>query len=195
MVSEPANLEDLLDRASQAAQGSDRTSLGTLLSLTGDRSFGALLLVAGVILISPLSGIPGMASLMALWVFLVAVQLLCRRQHFWLPRWLLSRSVKRRALDKALTVLRRPARRMDSWLKPRLKLITNTTSTYIIALVCLLLALIMPAMELVPFSATAAGLPLTLFGLSLIARDGLLTLIALAFTALPVALVLTNFIL
>jgi hypothetical protein len=50
----------------------------------------------------------------------------------------------------------------------------------------------MPAMELVPFSANGAGAALTAFGLSLIAHDGLLALLAFVFTAMTFGLVLYN---
>lgn len=44
-------------------------------------------------------------------------------------------------------------------------------------------------MELVPFSANGAGAALTLFGLGLIAREGLLVLVALALTVATFGLV------
>ena len=50
----------------------------------------------------------------------------------------------------------------------------------------------MPVMEVIPFSANAAGAALTAFGLSLIARDGLLALIAFTFTAITIGLVAYN---
>ena len=40
----------------------------------------------------------------------------------------------------------------------------------------------MPVMEVIPFSASGAGAALTAFGLALIARDGLMALLALIFT-------------
>jgi len=44
-------------------------------------------------------------------------------------------------------------------------------------------------MELVPFSANAAGAALTVFGLSLIARDGVLALIAFVLTGVGLRLI------
>ncbi len=42
---------------------------------------------------------------------------------------------------------------------------------------CLLIALAMPPMEFIPFSANGAGLALTLLGLGLVARDGIVLLL------------------
>ena len=47
-------------------------------------------------------------------------------------------------------------------------------------------------MEFVPFSATGAGAALTAFGLALIARDGLVTLIALGVTLATAVLVVQS---
>ena len=55
-----------------------------------------------------------------------------------------------------------------------------------IATVCVLIAAAMPAMEVVPLTANGAGAALTAFGLSLIAHDGLLAIVAFAFTAITI---------
>lgn len=178
MAQELSNLEQLLDQLELVAEHQERISLGDLITAAGRRSFGTLLLMVGAMLVSPLSGIPGMATTTAIFVLLIAAQLLGGREHFWLPRWLLRRSVKRHHLLKALHWLRRPARFIDSFLRPRWTWLVCNSATYFIALVCVLLAMVMPTMELVPFSATAAGFTLAFFGLALVAHDGLLVVIA-----------------
>jgi hypothetical protein len=65
-------------------------------------------------------------------------------------------------------------------------------SRYLIAAVCAAIAAAMPAMELVPFSATGAGVALTVFGLALISDDGLLALVAFVVTAATVGFVVSS---
>ena len=60
----------------------------------------------------------------------------------------------------------------------------GASATRVIAAFCVLIALGMPPMEMIPFSANLAGAALAAFGLALIARDGVLALIAFAFTAI-----------
>ena len=189
MSQELTNLEQLLDRIGKAADDLDRVSLGMIVEAVGGRSFGPLLVTVGVILASPLSGIPGMPTTMGMLLLLIAVQLLFRREHFWLPRWLLRRSVARNNLVKALEWLRPPARFIDSWLGPRLTIFIRGLSFYLMAIVCLVIAAGLPVMELVPFSATSAGAVLTVFGLSLIAHDGFMALLAFVLTAITFGLV------
>jgi hypothetical protein len=184
-IHEPHNLEQMLDRFKQAERDeeTDQVSLGDILYEVGRRSFAPLLLVPGIITLLPVVGdIPGVPTLMALLVLLVAVQLLFRAHHFWIPKFLLNRSVSKEKLDKAVRWSRRPARFVDKFLKPRLTFLTHGTGIVIVALACIAIALAMPPMEVVPFTANGAGLALTLFGLSLMSHDGLLAAAAFALT-------------
>lgn len=95
----------------------------------------------------------------------------------------------RNKLCKALDWLRAPARFVGRFLRRRLTIFTQSAGIYVIAIVCIVIAAAMPVMELVPFSANGAGAALTAFGLSLIAHDGLLSLLALVFTVATFGLV------
>lgn len=183
------SLEQLLERIGEADGEGDRVSLGAIVEAVGQRSFGPLLLLAGLVTLSPVGDIPGTPTIMAVLVLLIAGQLLFRRKHFWLPRWLLDRSVAQSKLRKAIGWLRKPARFTDRALRPRLTQLTRAGGIYAIAIVCAVIAFAMPVMEVVPFSATGAGAALTAFGLALIAEDGLLALIAFLFTALTLGVV------
>lgn len=176
------NLEGLLDRLAEARTEADHIEVSTMLELVGFRSFGALLLVPAVIVLSPLSGIPGLPSVMAAVVVLIAAQLLVGRRHFWLPGWVLHRRVPRSKFDKALRFLRPITCWLDKLVKPRLTMLTRGASVYLIALLCIGIAATMVPMELIPFGNSTAGAALTVIGLALIAHDGLLVLVALGFS-------------
>ncbi len=187
------NLEQLLDRicAAGGVEDNDQVSIGAVLKKVGWRSFGPLLLFAGVLTLAPLVGdIPGVPTFIGIIVFLIAIQLLLHQEHFWLPNFLLKRSVSQNKLQKATAWFRKPAKLIDKFLKPRLQVFIEGKTIYVVALICLIIAVAMPVMELVPFSANGAGAALTAFGLSLIARDGLLAIIALVFTASTAGLVI-----
>lgn len=189
MADEPRNLQQLLERLECAANDRDRVSLAEMMEAIGIRSFGPLLLLAGIILTSPLSGIPGMPTTMSIFVLLIAIQLLLHKDHFWLPQWLLKRSVDGSKLQKAMKAVRRPAHFVDRWTGPRLTFFSGAVGVHLIAIFCILVAIGTPAMEVVPFSATLAGAALSIFGLSLIARDGLLSFIALLLSGSVIGLI------
>ena len=187
------NLQQLLDSIEDASQRGDRISLSAVLETMGERSFGPMLVLAGVVVLAPLIGdIPGIPTTVGIIVFLVAGQLLLGRKHFWLPRWLLERSVASDKARKALGWLRPPARVIDRLLAPRLTMFTRGAATYAVAVACLVIAMTMPAMEVVLFAANVAGAALCAFGLALIARDGLMALIAFAFTATTIGVGMYN---
>lgn len=175
------DLEQLLDRTEDAAKDSgERTSVGDILDHIGTRSFAPILLVAGLVMLAPVIGdIPGVPVLMGLIVILVAAQLLARRRHIWLPQWILRRSVDHAKIEKAVKWLRRPARFVDRWTKPRLEWAVRHAGAYVVAATCIVVAAATPIMEFIPFSATFAGIAITSFGLALVARDGAIALVAM----------------
>jgi hypothetical protein len=178
-----ADLQQLLERIRNAAGDSNQVSLRAITEQLGSRSFGPFLLLAGLVTLAPIIGdVPGVPTLMAIIVLLVAAQLLIGRRELWLPRWLLERSVARGKVDKALLWMRRPARFIDRLLRPRLSMFVNGPGIYAITIACIVIAAATPPMEFVPFTANGAGIALTAFGLALIAKDGLVALMALVFT-------------
>lgn len=182
---EPSNLEELLDRIDETTEGDDKVTMDDILDVVGRRSFGPMLLLAGVITAMPVVGdIPGVPGIMGVFVVLIAGQLLLRREHLWLPQWILNRSVEPDKISTALEWTYPVARFVDGWLKPRMTGLTHATGAYASAITCIVIGAAMPAMEVVPFSANFAGLALTAFGLALIVHDGLVALLAFGFTLL-----------
>lgn len=189
------NLEQLFDCISDAAaqKTDEKVSIDTIMDMIGRRSFGPMLLVAGLVILAPVIGdIPGVPSIMGMFVFLIAIQLLIGQEHFWLPNWLLERAISSEKLAKAVTWLQKPAHFIDKLIRPRMLIFVNGTAKYMIAVVCILIALMLPFMEVVPFSANAGGLALVAFGLALIAKDGLLSLFSFILTGLTAWLIIAN---
>ncbi|MDR5906145.1 exopolysaccharide biosynthesis protein [Franzmannia qiaohouensis] len=180
-ASAPRTLGELLERLQRIDSRDGRASLDDVLDELGRRAFGPLLLLAGIVTMVPvIGGIPGVPTVMAGLVLLVAVQLLLQRQAIWLPRWLLERSIALASLHKACAWLMPPARVLDTLLRQRWAALVGDHAVLAIAICCIGVALMMPPMELVPFSANGAGLALSGFGLALMAKDGLMALLAFA---------------
>lgn len=178
---EARDLEELLDQL-HCASNTDhhRITVRDIVIAVGTRSFAPLLLLVGILITSPLSGIPVFPTVAAIIVLLISAQMLIGRRHFWLPDWLLNRSLPRKQMLQAIDFLRPAARWVDRLIKPRLTYLVKGPALLIIAVLCTLIALAMPGLELIPFSSSMAGLALTAFGLSLVAQDGFLAIIAYA---------------
>jgi hypothetical protein len=188
---EPTNLKQVLDRLENITKRGQIT-LGDIVNHFGKRTVGALLLLAGLITLAPVIGdIPGVPTIMGIFVFLTAIQLLIAKENIWLPNFILRRSVSQSKMVTAIKWMRPAARFMDRFLHPRHPRFVQGPAIYAIAIMCMLIALVMPIMELVPFSANLAGAALTAFGLALTAHDGLLALIAFVLTAIIFVTVLS----
>jgi hypothetical protein len=124
-----------------------------------------------------------MPTIIAIMVLLVAGQLLIGRDYFWLPQFVLRRNMSHEKFTRTMRWLRPPARFIDRWTGKRLTFLTSPRAITVTAAACMLVALTMPAMELVPGASVAAAFALTMFGLALIAKDGLLMLFAYAAVA------------
>src|SRR5687767_9091481 len=181
----------MLDRLDKAATG-ERIDVECMMEAVGRSSFGALLLLGGLVTLSPLDIIPGIPTLIALAVLIVCAQLLAGRRHFWLPSWVLKRSISSQRFRRALAWLHTPARFGDRLVRPRLAAVATDAAVKVIAVGCIVVALAMPVMEVVPFSANLAGIALTAFGLAVIAHDGLLAFVAYAATAAGVVVIATQ---
>ncbi|MBN7770467.1 exopolysaccharide biosynthesis protein [Marinobacter daepoensis] len=190
---DPESLTELISRIRATTRDQDRVSVGDLMAAVGERSFGPLVLLAGLITVAPLIGdIPGVPTILGLLVLLTLGQLLCQRRSIWIPRRMAERGV---AKEKLLTGLRwadKPAAWIDRWTKRRFSWLVTGLGQYLMALVCMAVAAAMPLMELIPFSANGGGLSLMAFGLAIVARDGLLALLAVAATCGTGWVVLTN---
>ncbi len=191
-MSDPANLQQVLDRITQTAADHPHVTFGTIMDTVGSHSFGPLLMVVGILLLSPISAIPGVPTLSGLLILFLSIQMLVIRDRFWLPAWLLNRQLPTDKLLKGIGYLEPVADFIDHRLHSRLVGVVRGPGSYLIGGVCVLIACAMPLMEIVPFSATAAGFALTVFGLALISRDGLLALLALLFTTTVSGLIAVN---
>ena len=178
-----SNLTDLIDTLEQVAPQKAYVSVDDVFQTVGLRTFGPLLLAAGLITLMPVVGdIPGVPTLMAAILLLTGGQLLAGRRHVWLPHWLLKRQLSRASFIKALQYARKPACWVDRWLRVRWRWLTGKQGNRLTAVTALIIALAMPPMEFIPFSANGAGLALTLLGLGLVARDGCWILAGMALT-------------
>lgn len=177
---EPESIEDVLDCVEQAGNGDTRVSVADIVERIGDGAFAPLMLVPALVMISPLTAMFGVSTVCGLVVALIAFQMVIGRERLWLPGFVLRRTVSSRRLDRTVGWFARPARFVDAMTGKRLTVLVDPPLTRVWALLCLVLALVIPALELVPMSATVVASAIALFGLAMLARDGLLALLGLA---------------
>lgn len=179
---EQGSLEQVIDGIIDLGKGQDRVHVSDMQDSLGQRSFGPFLFVPAIIEISPIGGIPGVPTMLALIVALFAIQMLFGRDHFWIPGFLSKRSVSGEKLDKGLNKIRPMIRWLDKISRTRLNWAVSQGFLRVLAVLCVLLATSVPPLELLPFASTAPFSAIALFGLGITTQDGLLIVLGLIIT-------------
>lgn len=177
------DLRGVLDRVKKAGDGEDQVNVGEILETVGQRSFGPILIVISLIAFTPLGAVPGVPTLLATLVVLIAGQILFGVRHFRLPQAILRRHMEREKFTRSLGFTRKAARAVDAILKPRLSWLFSGPYVRVAALGCILVALTVPPLEVLPFAGTVSWAAIAAFGLALVAHDGLFAIVALGFAA------------
>lgn len=173
-------VQEVLGELDELAAENARVCIGDVLDDFGRRSFGVFLLLPPLIELTPIGGVPGMPSFLALVVAITAVQLLLGKDHVWLPAFIQNRSVSGRRLHRALMKLRGVAQWLDARSHKRLPGLTQGVWVQMAALLAIALACLVPPLEVIPFASTVGLLPSAAIGLALLVRDGALMAAALA---------------
>ena len=170
-------VEDVLDQTDKLLER-DKDYLGVdeLTDELGLRSIAAVLVAPSLALVSPLSGVPLFSSACGAMIALVSGQMLLGRKTLWLPGFLSRRQVSVRAARKATHTLRRFAHWMDRRFKKRLTWMLTPPALRVIQAVCLLCGLLIPMLELLPFTSSILGAVVTLLAVSMLTGDGLIAL-------------------
>lgn len=178
-TSEPQSVEEVLGELDELAAAQRRVCIADVLDDFGSRSFGIFILIPPLIEFSPLGGIPGVPSLLALVVAITAAQLFIGKEHVWMPQFIQSRSISSRRLHRALMRLRGMAHWLDERSHNRLESLVEGIWVRIAAAIIIVLCCAVPPLELLPFASSLPMLPIAAFGLALTVRDGMLMAIAL----------------
>jgi hypothetical protein len=182
------NFSDLLQSLVDRTSG-ETVTLGQLLDVVGRRSFGPVILLLGLVGISPLTVVPGATWAVATVTLAFAVQILFNLKHPLMPGGLLNLSLPRNQLVKLVAAGGKAAHIADKLTAPRLTFLTAPPFVTVTALACIGSALVTYPLGLVPLGPVLPGLSIVLLGIGMTARDGVflgLSLLTLAGSALLV---------
>lgn len=161
--------------------------VGDVVKVLGQKSYAPLLMVPGLALVSPLSGVPGFSSICGITIALVSLQMMAHRRVLWLPGWLRHRHLGKDRGPKVIGWFRRPARWLDRVSRHRLGLLTRRPLIVLPLSFCLVAGAIIPFLEMLPFTSSILGGVVAIIGAGLFARDGLITLLGMGLVVAAVA--------
>lgn len=186
---EATSLTDVVDAIRRAGDG-ETLSVEDILHEIGDRSFATALLVPALLLVSPISGIPGSPTVGAIIVILIASQWILRRKHLWLPGFIMRRTVAAEKMHKALAWLERPAAFVDRHTRPRLRMLTSGPFRTVTLAAVLVIAAAWPLLEILPLVTSVGAFAVALLSFGLMTRDGLYVVAGYTFVGIAVAIIL-----
>lgn len=156
-----------------AEEPGERITVRTIFGALSDRSFAILVVLLGLPNCLPMP--PPIPALCALLLIVIAVQMVSLRPAPWLPRSLLTRSVSRADLVRAIKRALPLVDRLERWSQPRWNLFEARTGAVLSGLLLTMMAIGMlfapPIVGQVPY-----GIAVCLVGLGQVERDGLLVL-------------------
>lgn len=181
---EPTSVSEVLGELDELAAHGDRVRVADVLDDFGARSFGPFIMIPALLEITPIGGLPGVPTALALFIALIASQLLLGRDHVWMPQFVQQRAVGSKKLHAAVRKLRGLANFLDRHSQGRLERLTRGPAMRLVALIILTLCCAVPPLEFLPFASSIPMLAIAILGLALTVRDGALLLAALLFTVL-----------
>lgn len=168
--------------------GDGKISLDDIVGAFGNRAFGILFLLFGLPNCFPMP--PGIPVLCGIVVGVVALQMLLGRQTLVLPRWLGSRRIARSLIESAIGKSKPVLRRLEAISRPRYPSLTGDLMRRAVGLAGLALAVALMA-PIPIFGGIPAGIAVTVLGLALTQRDGILLSFGIV-VATPIALGVTS---
>lgn len=163
----------LLEQIGQ--EGEPVMQLDSLVDMFGERGFGALLLLLGL-LSATIGVIPGVTTLLAFPIILLGFQLVIWREQPWLPKRLLRREMERATYLKNIQRVLPTLRFVERYSRPRFRLLNTNVHESLMGLACIVMALIL-TLPLVGFNLVPS-IAVGLFGFGMMQRDGAVMLAA-----------------
>lgn len=173
-------------QAIDAGAGADGVQVSGIVDRLDERAFGLLILLLTIPCLVP--GLPG-AQIIAIGIFLLAIQVVIGRREPWLPGWFMRAHVKKSWISAIAGFADKRLRWTEQVARPRLSFLTTGFGERLAALIMALAAVTV----MLPITNTIPSIALTLLSLGLIQRDGLFALagavVALGWITLLSALV------
>lgn len=165
------SLSDIAERIGDSSDG-DQVSVKDMITTIGKRAFGPLLLMFGLLALSPVGAIPGASVVLGALIILVAAQVLFGRDSPWFPKRLTRISVDSHKVQSAVNKINPYLSKIDKFLRPRWRFMMSSPAPHIVALFCIVLALLMYPLALVPWGVAAPSLAIVVLGVGLTNHDG-----------------------
>jgi hypothetical protein len=173
-------------RALDDSAGDDGLTVGEMVDRMDERAFGLLILILAIPCLVP--GLPG-AQIIAIPIFLLALQMMIGRSEPWLPGWFLRVRVRKPWMRGVADFADKRLRWTERLARPRLRFVATGLGEKLASLIIALAAVTI----MLPITNTIPSLAITVMAIGILQRDGVFTglggLLALAWITLLAGIV------
>ncbi|WP_229673135.1 exopolysaccharide biosynthesis protein [Salipiger pallidus] len=164
----------LVERLHKLADGAETVSFAELNRTIGAQGHAPLLMVVSIFMILPIGMIPGIGGALGAIVALIGLQMLLGREGIGLPAVFGRRTLSAERLCRAADRIRPVA----DWLRKRLRprwsaLAEGRVSLSIMAILLMIAGGSLLVLGAIPVMTPLLGLPVAVFALGVLGRDGL----------------------
>ena len=179
-------LQATLDHLDDAFEDAETSDLISIVESFGKRAFGPILILSGLILLTPLGAIPGVPVALGIIIISFSIQLLFGRETPWMPKVLARVKMRRKDVTKTKEKTAPILAKVDGLLRQRFIWTTKRPFPILTAVLSIIFAITLIPLGAIPFAVVIPGFMICLLGLGTAARDGLILLIAyvMSFAAL-----------
>lgn len=175
-----------------------RVAVHEMSVILNNRGFGALLLLPCIIELLPTGSIPGVPSMCAIIIILLAMQVLMGRRHPWVPDRIKNMTFNHEKIENGLDKAQPYIKWLDRQARPRWTFMASHKAEQVAALMIIALACTFFPLELVPFASSIPSFTIAMFAIGFLTKDGLLLLMAWMMSvvaSIGISYIVLNFIL
>lgn len=187
----PQTISQLLKNISQNTK-TNELSISQLAELFQYRSFGLLLITFCAIPALPVPS-QGIATILAIPVILLALQLIAGRTSPWIPKRIAAKTISTKKIKHISNLLLPTIKRFEVLSKPRLSYMSSKTGERIVGIFTLIFAISMALP--IPFSNTIPSLAIIIMALGMLEKDGIAIKIGIIVGCLGILLTATIYLL
>lgn len=163
----------LVDRLHDLADECDEVTIDMLMRQIGTQGHAPLLMIVSLLMVLPTGLIPGVGGALGAIVAGIGVQMLLGHGRFWLPGFLSRRGISAERVRKLADRIHPASMWLRRHLHRRMEPLSNgALSLAVIALLLIASGLSLFVIGAIPVATPLVGLPVALFGIGILARDG-----------------------
>lgn len=175
----PRAIPAMVDRLHELAEGRECISLGELVRTIGAQGHSPLLMVCALLMVLPTGMIPGIGGALGLIVAIIGLQMLRGRSGIWVPKMFAKREFTAEHICKLAEWIRPHSERVHRHMRIRAEwLAEGSVSLSVVAVILMISGGSLVVLGAIPVATPLMGLPVALYALGILARDGVVVGIA-----------------